>query len=138
MKITICSSLSFNSEVMEIKKKLESFGHTVLIPETMLECEKNGVTDIKSWLAKQPKDYSHGKMRLHFNKVKESDAILVCNIDKNNIKNYIGPSSFLEMGIAFHNNKKIFLLNPIPEMNQTFEINLMRPTVIDGNLEEIK
>ena len=58
-------------------------------------------------------------------------------LEKNNIKNYIGGNSFLEMGFAHILNKKIFILNDIPEMIYTDEIEAMQPIALRGDLTKI-
>jgi len=60
------------------------------------------------------------------------------NYDKRGIKNYIGGNSFLEMGFAHILQKKIFLLNGIPEIIYSDEIKAMQPTVLNGDLSKIK
>ncbi len=71
--------------------------------------------------------------------IKKGDAILVLNYDKNDIKNYIGGNTLMEMGFAHVNNKKVFLLNPIPEgVPYVDEIKAMVDVVLDGNLDLIK
>jgi predicted RNA-binding protein with PUA domain len=60
------------------------------------------------------------------------------NIDKGGFSNYIGGNAFLEMGFAHILNKKIFLLNEIPEMIYTDEILAMQPIVLNGDLSKIK
>lgn len=69
--------------------------------------------------------------------IKSGDAILVCNFDKNGIKNYIGGNTLMEIGFAHVNNKKIFLLNSIPDMSYKDEIEAMEPTVINDDLSKI-
>ena len=60
-----------------------------------------------------------------------SDAILVLNIDKKGIKNYIGGNTFLEMGKAFDKGIPIFLLNNIPEkIMYREELIAMQPIVV--------
>lgn len=39
----------------------------------------------------------------------------------------------LEMGLAFHLGKKIFLLNPIPDISYQEEMFGIRPTVLSGD-----
>jgi predicted RNA-binding protein with PUA domain len=63
---------------------------------------------------------------------------LIVNIDKKDICNYIGGNTFLEMGFAHILNKKIFLLNEIPEMIYTDEILAMQPIALNGDLSKIK
>lgn len=41
------------------------------------------------------------------------------------------------MGFAHVLGKKIYLLNPIPEMEYTSEILFMEPAVLNGDLERI-
>ncbi len=141
MKITICSSLSFVEDVIKVRDKLVQCGHDVLLPESMNECIVLGVKDAKAY-SKEKQDQSvqniTDKMRLHFEKIKDSDAILVFNHFKKEVENYIGPSSFLEMGIALHYGKKIFLLNPIPDMGLRDEVHAMQPVILNGDLSLIK
>jgi hypothetical protein len=73
----------------------------------------------------------------HFNKVVWSDAVLIANYDKNNIPNYIGPNTLMEMGLAFHLGKKIYLLNEVPETAWKEEVLGMRPLVLNGDLSQI-
>jgi len=73
-------------------------------------------------------------LKYYFQKIRESEAILVLNFEKNGIKNYIGGNVFLEMGFAHVLNKKIFLLNEIPEVLYKDEIKAMQPVVIKGDL----
>jgi len=42
------------------------------------------------------------------------------------------------MGLAFHLNKKLFLLNEIPEISYKEEILGMKPIIINNDLTKIK
>jgi hypothetical protein len=89
-------------------------------------------------------EHSEVKLKYNFikwwhNCIKGSDAILVCNFDKNGIKNYIGGNTLMEIGFAHVNDKKVFLLNPIPkEVSYTDEIKTMVDVVLNGDLSRIK
>lgn len=78
-------------------------------------------------------DRKEEAIRLHFEKIEWCDAILVLNYPKNGIENYIGANTLVEIGLAFHLRKKIFLLHPIPVMQYSEEIISMKPKVIEGN-----
>ncbi len=130
MKIAICSSMMFSKEIIEIKEKLEKLGHEVFTPVM----EAHNIPRSEHGTKKIELDL----IRTHFRKIDKSDAILVLNNHKNNVKNYVGGNSFLEMGKAFDAGKKIFILNPIPEMSYTPEIIAMQPIILNGNLELIK
>ena len=73
----------------------------------------------------------------HFKEIKKSDAILVLNYDKKGIKNYVGGNVLIEMAFAYILDKKIFMLNPVPEMSYADEIFAMKPVVLNGNLKKI-
>ena len=64
--------------------------------------------------------------------------MLVLNYDKNDVKNYIGGNALMEIGFAYVLNKKIFLLNPIPDIPYyKTEIESVRPIIINGDLGNI-
>ena len=145
MKIVICASISFTSEIKEVANKLRELGHEVEIPfysqkiiEGRISLEefekikqKNGDIEFRK---KAKKDL----IKRYFKIIKDSDAILVLNLDKNGIKSYIGGNTFLEMGFAHVLNKKIFLFNDIPDMFYKDEIKAMNPIIIDRDLTKIK
>jgi len=143
MKITICSSLAFSKEIGEIAEKLKSLGHEVFLPETS-EKILAGLIDVAE-VEKEKQDGTAAQRTIknnaiinHYNKIKESEAILALNYDKNGIKNYIGGSVFLEIGFAFVLAKKIFLLNDISDMSYRDEIIAMQPIIINNDLNKIK
>ena len=147
MKITICGSIAFYDEMIEIKEKLEKLNHQVKLPPLEIKDEKDEMISVKEYYAKrkiETDDHSwiwekkEEAMRAHFQKVEWSEAVLILNYKKNNIIGYIGANTLLEMGLAFFLRKKIFLLNDIPEISYKEEILGMKPVVIKGNLEKIK
>ena len=76
-------------------------------------------------------------IRLSENKIKQNDAVLVLNFEKNGVKNYIGGATFLEMYDAFRLDKKIFLYNDIPQGMLYDEILGFKPIIIKGDLEKV-
>ena len=142
MKIAICGSLNFTYEIKKVADDLKGLGFDITIPissEKILRKEFS-LEEIK-------KEKENGKfseraikfdsIRAYWDIIKNSDAVLVTNFEKNTIKNYIGGNSFLEMGFAHILNKKIFLLNSIPEMIYTDEIKAMQPIALRGNLGKL-
>ena len=77
-------------------------------------------------------------MRMHFQKVEWSEAVLILNYDKDSIPNCIGTNTLMEMGLAFYLDKKLFLLNDIPETSYKEEVLGMKPLVINQDLTKIK
>ena len=145
MKITICSSAFFTKETYEIKQKLEEKGHEVFVYPK--EIEVNGKTiHVIEYYKMRKDDLTDDLLKIktmlvdkHIEKIKNSDAILVLNLDKYGKDGYIGGNTFLEMGIAYYLNKKIFLWKKPSESLPYFEeIMALNPIIINENIEEIK
>jgi hypothetical protein len=78
-------------------------------------------------------------IQAHFKKILWSDAVLIVNSEKKGIVNYIGANTFLEIGYAFGNNKRIFILNDLPTQSAyTEELRGMNPSVLQGDLSKIQ
>lgn len=136
MKIAICASMIFTEKMLEIKKELEKLGHEAVVSgfaHTYIgksEKEKEELTIYH----KNEKD----AIREYWWQIQKADAILVLNYDKRGIKNYIGGNTLMEIGFAHVLNKKIFLLNPIPDIPYyKSEIEAVKPFVIQGDLIKI-
>lgn len=136
MIITLCSSMTFVDKLFEIKKELEKLGHKVLISE-FAEKYKGKNIEEQEKLAIYHKNEKNAIIE-HYDKIKKSDAILVINITKRGINNYIGGNTLMEIGFAYVLNKKIFLLNTIPEIDYyKSEIQAVKPVVINNELNKI-
>lgn len=146
MKITLCGSIAFIDEMDAVRKRLEEMGHEVKLPPLEIADESGKMIPVKEYYAMRKTaadDYEWvwkkkaEAMHWHFDKVAWSDAILVLNEDKNGIASYIGANTLLEMGLAFHLNKAIYLLKSIPEVSYKEEILGMWPIVLDGDFSRI-
>ncbi len=140
MKITICGSLKFIKEMDAVKNALEKEGHAVLLPLSAETGQsKEWWNQLKFENINKFASLKGERMKGHFDKIKSSDAILVLNYDKNNKKNYIGPNTLIEMGVAFDNNKKIFILNELTRDDLNYEeLISMSPICLNGNLKNIQ
>lgn len=132
MKITICGSMAFGKDMLDIKKKLELQKHEVIVPSNT-DKYANGTINIEDKWEK----IEHDVIRAYFEEIKKTDAILVINKDKNNIKNYVGGNSLIEIAFAHVLNKKIYLLNQIPKINYSDEIEAMNPIILNNDLSKI-
>lgn len=136
MKITICGSMTCSRKMVEIEKKLLGLGHTVVLPPHTKEyVEFDSLKKMHSESVKNK--VKEDLIRDYFHKIKNSDAVLVVNEKRYNTDNYIGGNSFLEMGFAHVLNKKIFLYNPVPEIDYKDEILAMEPIILNGDLNLI-
>lgn len=146
MKITICGSIAFYDEMLAIKVKLESMGHEVKTPPFEIMGDDGKMMPVKDYYAIRKQtttdtswvwDRKAEAMDMHNQKITWSDAILVLNYDKNSIPNYIGGNTLMEMGVAFFLKKKIYLLNPVPEISYKEEMLGMKPVLTNGDLSKI-
>jgi len=132
-------SSTFAPQMVEYRDKLVKLGHKVNLHEHYVAFANGEGKDLLDRMTKEhaavKKEYNY--IKYHYNEIINSDAILVLNFDKNQIKNYIGGNTLIEIGQAYVNNKKIFLLNPVPDMNYRDEIEAMEPIVINNDLSKI-
>ena len=140
MKITICGSSAFKKQKVEYKKKLIQMGHEVIIHPYY---EKMVAGEMPELIERIEKEHAAVKkqydlIKWYYNSIVNSDAILVLNFDKKGIKNYIGGNTLMEIGFAHVHDKKIFLLNPVPEISYKDEILAMVTEVLYGDLSKIK
>ena len=141
MKITICGSSAFRQQMIDYKEKLEKMGHKAIVHHHYIQFVKEGRRDILDRMekgehaeVKKENDY----IKWYHNAIKESDAVLILNFDKNGVKNYIGGNTLMEIGFAHVNDKKVFLLNDIPEnLSYIDEIKVMTDVVLNGDLNKI-
>ena len=134
MKITLCGSMKFFDQMTDIQKQLEVSGHEVYYPTK--------VSGLNYWEEDGSKRVEAKKSlnlaKIHLDKIEASDAILVCNYTKGDIENYIGPSTFIEMAFAHYRDKKIYVLNPLP--NQKYiddELQSYDAVLVDGDLSKV-
>ena len=140
MKITICGGVKFAQQLVEIYRELERLGHEPKMHKDMFGIADGTAAEL---IEEVKKDHAEAKRKYNFIKlwyqlILDSDAILVCNFDKNGKKNYIGGNTLMEIGFAYVNNKRIYLLNPIPtEVTYYDEILAVGPLVINNDLTKI-
>ena len=91
--ITVCGSLRFYQEIVEIALKMELEGNCMFVPiYNPYNTDKDAFTDEEMKMLS----------KMHYEKIKLSDAILVVDID-----GYIGNSTSKEIEYAKTLNKEI-------------------------------
>lgn len=143
MKIAISASLDFTNEIKNVADELKEKGYEVTIPLTSEKILNNELSLNQILKEKEngeifKRAIKYDVLKYYFDKIKEGDAILVLNFTKKGIENYIGGAVFLEMGFAHVLNKKIFLLNPIPDVGYKDEIISMQPIILNNDLNKIR
>lgn len=135
--ITICGSISAADQMITIEQDLISKGHQVEIPFGAKKYRDNGFVHVPETERAQDKK-DHDLIKGYYEKIKQFDAVLVVNPEKNGIPGYIGGNTFLEMGFAHVLNKPLYVLHALPDSSYRDELEAMEPTVIDGDLGKIK
>ena len=132
-KIALCSSMQFKKEIKAAAATLESLGWIVFTPELS---EKSA-----SYLQLSPAELRSMKQTFiqnHFERIKQSDAVLILNYEKKGIPGYIGSNTLMEIGVAFSLGKAIYILNPLAEQGCTEEVMALATKVLDGELETLE
>ncbi|MBR6949744.1 MAG: hypothetical protein IKH54_06150 [Bacilli bacterium] len=140
-KLMIICSSNFYNRIPPIKEVLEK-KYELIMPNGYGEEEND-----EEYSNMSDEEYmSFFKKMFHMsrNKIKDVDACLVLNFDKNKrgttYYNYIGASTFLEMYEAFMGDKTIYLYNDLPDKNNMLydEIRGFNPVILNGDLNKIK
>jgi len=135
MKIAVVGSMTVVEKMLEVEKSLEGMGHEVLLSKFAYEYINLPKEEIEKQTV-YDKNNNDGLKELS-ELIKGVDAILALNYDKNGVKNYIGGNTFLELGYASILGKKIYFVNPIPDMLYTSELEAMKPIILNEDLSKI-
>ncbi len=138
MKVGIIGSMEFTEKMLEIRDKLVKIGHDAFV--TGFAPDFIGKTsEEKARIKKEQREGKIDTIREFWELMQDADAVLVLNLDKNGIKNYIGANTLMEIGFAHVLKQKIFFYNPLPGMQYCKEeIEAVRPVVVNGDLSKIK
>ncbi|MBU0530553.1 MAG: hypothetical protein ABIH52_03555 [Candidatus Aenigmatarchaeota archaeon] len=144
MRVVICGSIYFADEMKRARDRLEGMGHEVDMPASIGDFNIKTQEDADS--VKGRDDHltviKPTYTIKHFDKVKNGDAILVVNMEKHGIKNYIGGATFSEIMLAFYYKKKIFFLNPIPADEKLKfmhdELASVQPVIVGNDFSLVK
>jgi nucleoside 2-deoxyribosyltransferase len=132
MKITVCSSMTFIDHVKKVAQELTNRGFAVEFPspegvqflDTTTEAEK---VTAKRKLADD-----------HFARIRESDAILVVNDEKNGVAGHVGASAMLEIGAARILNVPVYLLNEPAKSAANYDELMANCEIMYDDLSKIK
>lgn len=137
MKIVICGSMKFSKEMLALKEKLSFLKfEDVVVPHNTEKYASNQLADENSYESTKNK-IEKDLIRSYYNEIKNADAVLVANYDKNGVINYVGGNSFLEAAFAHVLNKKLYFLFEIPEMIYSDELKALQPIILNGDLNKI-
>ena len=136
MRIGVIGSMQYTEKMLKLRDELRRLGHDAFV--TNLSSPFIGKSDEEKEIIKIEQKNNQDAIREFWGLMQGADAVLVANYDKHGIRNYIGGNTLMEIGFAHVLNQKIFLLNPIPEIQfYKSEIEAVKPIVINGDLSLI-
>ena len=133
MKILLICSKVFYDKLTYYKHLLEYNGHKVYMPN----CWDAPETEAKYRGTPQHKEFKAKMFKQSEETIKNMDAVLVLNFNKNGQENYIGGATFLEIYDAFRMNKKIYFVNNIPNNMLKDELIGFNPTIVGNDFSKI-
>lgn len=141
MKIYVLGSTTFMHDMIRVRDELIALGLEGWIHpdyDAYVRGEHNDriqrAANGEHAAIKRENNYLH----VHYQNILASDAVLIVNNEKRGIQNYVGGNALIEMGQAYVNHKKIFLLNGLPtDLSYAPEIECMDPICLNGDLTNI-
>ncbi len=136
MKIAVVGSMHHAEKIAEIKAALEGMGHQVMM--NSLASEFKGKSDEEIERMVRDQKINQDALKDFWTQLREAEAVLVVNLDRKGIKNYIGGNTLMEIGFAYVLGQKIFFFNPVPEIEYyKTELEAVKPVVLHGDLGKI-
>lgn len=137
MRIGISGSMHHTEAMIKACDTLRALGHDAYMTE--LAAPFIGKSDEEKERIKIEQKNNQDAIREFWDLMQGGDAILVLNLERHGIANYIGGNAFLEIGFAHILKQKIFLFNPIPEIAVfKSEIDAMKPVIIYEDYSLVK
>ena len=133
MKIVVLGSMQHAEKMVALRDQLNLAGHEACV--TSFHTAFHGKSDEEKERIKLEQKYHQDAIREGWELIRDAEAILVANYDKQGIANYIGGNVLMEIGFAHVLHKKIFLLHPIPDISfYKTEIEAVKPVILHENL----
>lgn len=127
--VALCGSMQHAPLWLKVVDELRANGLTVSAPEMTEES-----IDWKNLPEEEVVERKGRFARRHFANIALAKCVLVCNYEKNDVADYVGSSSLMELTAGFVYEKPLFLLNPVPFQDSREEILALEPTVLNGDL----
>jgi hypothetical protein len=137
MRIGISGSMHHTEKMVELAERLTSLGHEPFLSSAAAAYV--GKSDDEKERLKLQHKFHNDAIRDYWRQMQGADALLVANYERRGIPNYIGGNAFMEIGFSHVLDQKLFLLNPVPDIEiYRSEIEAMAPVVLNGDLTAIR
>jgi hypothetical protein len=110
-RVALCGSMSFISQIENIRRMLALEGVWAISPSP-------DELDLAGLDSAGYREYKRQISVAYLRKIKSprTFGILVANLDKHGIRDYIGPNSFAEIAVAISHGKAAYLLGDYPDI----------------------
>jgi hypothetical protein len=130
-RVVLCGSMTFYGEMIRVRDRLDKCSVPALLPDA----EDERITSLGV------DEYERFKRRvslMHLRRVRHRSTfgILVLNLDKRGLADYIGPSTFAEIAMATAFNKRVYLIGVCPEFYAD-ELAAWGAIALDGRLDRL-
>ncbi len=107
MKIGIIGSMHFSEKMIEVANELKNIGHEPILSNFVHTFIGKNNTEKEAIKIEQK--ITENAMKRDWESMKEADALLVINLERHGIENYIGGNTLFELAAGYFSNKKIYL-----------------------------
>lgn len=132
MKICLSGSMTLIDQIEELSKLLELLGHQTSVPSRGTEPEFASTATQAT--AREMKAIFVAD---HLKKIREADALLIANFQKNGIDGYIGLSALMEAAMAYALEKRILVLNTPAIANSDDDLSSIGAIELKGDLKRL-
>jgi len=130
-QIVICGSMSFYQQMSEVCSILQENNIPAILPADDDQM-------LLKLTSEQFEDYKRIVSFRYLEKIRNFNTwgILVFNLKKHNINDYIGPNTFAEIAVSFSNRKKVYLMFGMPCVYED-ELRAWRACSLNGQIERL-
>lgn len=148
MRLTICGAVREYRHIQDLWERLEKLGHIVFAPPSKITDASGTTIPVETYRAVRDRAVAEGRpedqwvwalkeslMRRHYDKVLNSDAVIVCNYPLYGRPGYIGANTFGEMILAHFLGRPIYLQHPFdPDSPFAEELRSMGLVLLNDDL----
>lgn len=107
-RVVLSGSMSVLHVMAQLAEELREHGLDPVVPEAD--------DDPDLWTSEAAARHKRRVSKLHMDSIRDRDtkALLVANLDRHDVDNYIGPNTFAEIAVAFADDRRVYLLQGMP------------------------
>jgi hypothetical protein len=108
-RVVVCGSMHTLGVMRQIADVLQRAGVPAVVPTPD--------EDLDAWSLEASNRTKREASRRHMSQIRDTAtaAVLVVNVDRRGEHDYIGPNAFAEIGVAFADERPVFLLQGMPD-----------------------